>query len=59
MNKDLESKYNTAESSAELGKLLKKADREEEAKSYIDSAVSYYKEIKADDEVANLAQKEN
>ncbi len=49
LNKELESKLNEAESSAELGKLLQKNDREEEAKPYLDSAASYYEEINADD----------
>jgi tetratricopeptide (TPR) repeat protein len=57
LNKDLESKLNAAESSAELGKLLQKNEREEEAKPYIDSAVSYYKKIREEDIVANLVEK--
>lgn len=57
LNKELENKLNEAESSVELGKLLKKNNREEDAKPYIDSAVSYYKEIKADDIVADLVEK--
>ena len=57
LNKDLESKLNGAESSTELGKLLQKNNREEEAKPYLDSAVSYYKEIKAEDIVADLVKK--
>ena len=57
LNKELESKLNEAESSAELGKLLQKNDREEEAKPYLDSAVSYYEEIKVDDIAADLVEK--
>jgi tetratricopeptide (TPR) repeat protein len=57
LNKDLENKLNEAESSAELGKLLHKSNRKEEAKPYIDSAVSYYKGIKADDIVNDLEEK--
>ena len=57
LNKDLENKLNTAESSAELGKLLQKNEREEEAKSYLDSAVNYYKEIKDEDLVTDLVEK--
>jgi tetratricopeptide (TPR) repeat protein len=57
LNKDLESKLNAAESSAELGKLLQKNEREEEAKPYLDSAVSYYKEIKDEDTIDNLLEK--
>ena len=59
LNKELESKLNEAESSAELGKLLQKNNREEEAKPYLDSAVSYYEEIKADDIVDDLVEKSN
>ena len=59
LNKDLESRFNTAESSAELGKLLRKNDREEEAKSHIHSAVSYYKEINAEDAIDKLVEKPN
>ncbi len=59
LNKDLESKLNEAESSAELGKLLQKNDRENEAKPYLDSAVSYYEEIKADDILNELVEKSN
>jgi len=57
LNKELESKLNEAESSAELGKLLQKNDREEEAKPYLDSAVSYYEEINVDDIAAHLVEK--
>ena len=59
LNKELESKLNEAESSAELGKLLQKNDREEEAKPYLDSAVNYYEEIKADDILDDLVEKSN
>jgi hypothetical protein len=57
LNKDLENKLNEAESSAELGKLLQKNKREEEAKPYIDSAASYYKEIKKENIATNLVEK--
>jgi tetratricopeptide (TPR) repeat protein len=57
LNKDLENKLNVAESSAELGKLLKKNKREEEAKPYLDSAARYYKEIKDEDNVSRLVEK--
>jgi len=57
LNKDLENKLNEAESSAELGKLLQKNNKEEEAKPYINSAASYYKEIKDEDIVADLVEK--
>jgi tetratricopeptide (TPR) repeat protein len=57
LNKDLESKFNEAESSVELGNLLQKNEREEEAKPYLDSAVSYFKEIKDDNTIDNLLEK--
>ena len=59
LNKDLENNLNVAESSAELGKLLQKNNRDEEAKLYLDSAVSYYEEIKADDIIDDLVEKSN
>jgi tetratricopeptide (TPR) repeat protein len=57
LNKDLENKLNEAESSVELGKLLQKNQRETEAKPYLDSAVSFYKEIKEEDIAASLVEK--
>jgi len=43
LNKDIENRLNEAESSAEMGKLLQKNEREE-AKTYIDAAEDYFKE---------------
>ena len=57
LNKDLENKLNAAESAVELGNLLQKNEREKEAKPYLDSAVSYYKEIKDEDTIDNLLEK--
>jgi len=57
LNKDLENKLNAAESAIELGNLLQKNKREEEAKPHLDSAVSYYKEIKDEDTIDNLLEK--
>jgi tetratricopeptide (TPR) repeat protein len=56
LNKDLENKLNAAESSAELGNLLQKNEREEEAKPYLDSAVSYFKHINEEDIIDNLVK---
>jgi len=44
LNKDIENKLNEAESFNEMGKLLQKNEREE-AKTYIDAAEDYFKEI--------------
>jgi len=46
LNKDMGNKLNEAESAAEMGKLLQKTEREEEAKKYISSADSYSKKLK-------------
>ena len=45
LNKDTESKLNEAESSSELGKLLKETDREDEAKPYLESAVNFFNRL--------------
>ena len=57
LNKDLENKLNAAESAIELGNLLQKNKRDEEAKPHLDSAVSYYKKIKDEDTIDNLLEK--
>ena len=57
LNKDLENKLNAAESAVELGNLLQKNEREEEAKPYLDSAIGYHKEIKDEDTIDNLLEK--
>jgi tetratricopeptide (TPR) repeat protein len=45
LNKDLESKLNEAESSVELGKLLEKTERITEAKSYLEFANEFFKNL--------------
>lgn len=45
LNKDMENKCNEAETSAEIGQLLKKSNREEEAKKYISCADCYFREL--------------
>ncbi|NNG26696.1 MAG: tetratricopeptide repeat protein, partial [Ignavibacteriaceae bacterium] len=57
LNNDLESKLNKAESSAELGKLLQKTDREEEARHYLESAVYFFKGIGNENLFAGLVEK--
>jgi tetratricopeptide (TPR) repeat protein len=49
LNKDMENKSNEAETSAEMGKLLKKNERDEEAKKYSSSSDNYFKKIKNED----------
>ncbi len=46
LNKDMDNKYNEAETSTEIGKLLKKSERKEEAEKFISSADDYFKRIK-------------
>jgi len=48
LNKDMENKCNEAETSAEIGKLLQKKERNEEAENYISSADEYFKRIQED-----------
>ena len=48
LNKDMENKCNEAETSAEIGKLLQKNERNEEAEKYISSADEYFKGIQED-----------
>ncbi len=45
LNKDMENKCNEAETSAEIGKLLKKGERNSEAEKYILSADNYFKKL--------------
>ena len=45
LNKDMENKCNEAETSVEIGKLLKKRERNDEAEKYISSADNYFKEL--------------
>ena len=46
LNKDMENKCNEAETSAEIGQLLNKNDRKEEAEKYISSADNYFKKVR-------------
>ncbi|MFZ0454400.1 MAG: tetratricopeptide repeat protein [Ignavibacteriaceae bacterium] len=48
LNKDMENKCNEAETFTEIGKLLKKSDRNEEAEKYISSADDYFNSIHKD-----------
>ncbi len=48
LNKDMENKCNEAETSAEIGKLLKKNERDKEAEKYISSSDNYFKELRND-----------
>jgi tetratricopeptide (TPR) repeat protein len=57
LNKDTESKLNEAESSAELGKLLKETDREDEAKPYLESAVNFFNGLKNDNLLNGLVER--
>ena len=45
LNKDMENKCNEAETSAEIGRLLKKSERPDEADKYLASADNYFKNI--------------
>ena len=56
LNKDIESKLNEAESSVELGELLKKNNRTEEAKTYLNSAAIFYKKINDENAIAGLVE---
>ena len=46
LNKDMDNKYNEAETSTEIGKLLKKSERKEEAEKFISFADNYFKKFK-------------
>jgi len=56
LNKDLESKLNKAESSVELGRLLEKAKKEDEAKPYLDYANKFFKNLNGRKLTAGLVQ---
>jgi tetratricopeptide (TPR) repeat protein len=56
LNNDVESKLNKAESSAEMGKLLQKTDRKEEAKNHLDAAINFYNGLKDNNLVAGLVE---
>jgi len=57
LNNDFESKLNEAESSAELGKLLQKNNREEEANDYLETAVYFFKGLGNENLLAGLVEK--
>ena len=46
LNKDIESRLNEAESSVQLGELLQKNNRNEEAKPYLTSATDFFNKIR-------------
>lgn len=48
INKDADSKLNEAESSSEMGKLLEKFEKKEEAKKYNAKAENYFRDIELD-----------
>jgi len=56
LNKDIESKLNEAESSAEFGKLLQKTGREQEANPYFESAIHFFNRLKNEKLVAGLVE---
>ena len=56
LNKDFENRLNEAESSVELGKLLEKTERREEANMYLESAHNYFKKINRQKFTAGLVQ---
>lgn len=56
LNKDIESKLNEAESSVELGELLKKSNRSEEAKTHLKSANDFFSKINNEKVVAGLVE---
>jgi tetratricopeptide (TPR) repeat protein len=56
LNRDIESKLNEAESSIEMGNLLKRVNREDESVSYFQSAIIYFKELKDKNIIAGLVE---
>ena len=46
LNKDVENELNEAESSNEMGKLLEKTDRKDEAQNYVDAADNFFNQNK-------------
>ena len=56
LNKDIDSKLNKAESSAQLGNLLKKSDRLEEAKPYLKSATNFFNKLSHEKIKAGLVE---
>ena len=56
LNKDIESKLNEAESSDQLGKLLQKSNRIEEAKPYLSVAANFFNNLKHEKILAGLVE---
>jgi hypothetical protein len=56
LNKDIESKLNEAESSAELGNLLQKNNRTMEAKSYLTAASNFFNGLKQERLIVGLVE---
>ncbi len=56
LNDDFENSLNKAESSAEIGKLLERTDRKEEAAAYVNSALNYFRALNEDRHIAGLAE---
>jgi tetratricopeptide (TPR) repeat protein len=46
LNRDIQSKLNEAESSAQLGEFLQKNNRDEEAKPYLQTAANFFNGLK-------------
>ena len=56
LNKDIESKLNEAESSSQLGELLKKGNRHDEAKPYLKSATNFFNKLSNEKIKAGLVE---
>jgi tetratricopeptide (TPR) repeat protein len=56
LNKDFDNKYNLAEGSAEMGKLLEKLDRKDDAKIFTQNAFDYFKELFHDRPISGMVE---
>lgn len=56
LNKDIESKLNEAESSVQLGELLEKSNRIDEAKPYLESATNFFNNLNHEKLKAGLVE---
>ena len=56
LNKDIENKLNEAESSIQLGKLLEKSDRIEEARPYLETATNFFNKLNHEKIKAGLVE---
>ncbi len=56
LNKDIESKMNEAESSEQLGELLQKTKRTEEAKHYLSAAANFFNNLNKEKITAGLVE---